>query len=138
MVMGCYGIGITRIMAAAIEQNHDQWGIQWPVPLAPYEVAVLPLNGDDEAVVSVARSIYEELCERGIQVVLDDRAMRPGGKFKDADLIGFPFQVVVGKRGLAEGQVEIKTRKTNEKLKVAPGDAAEQVLGLVESARTVS
>ncbi|MFT5431013.1 MAG: prolyl-tRNA synthetase, partial [Myxococcota bacterium] len=86
MVMGCYGIGITRIMAAAIEQNHDNFGIKWPVPLAPYEVTVIPVNGDDEAVVAHAKRYYDAMLAAGIQVVLDDREARPGAKFKDADL----------------------------------------------------
>ncbi|MFT7622307.1 MAG: prolyl-tRNA synthetase [Myxococcota bacterium] len=138
MVMGCYGIGITRILAAAIEQNHDEHGIQWPVPLAPWEVSVLSLNNDDEAVVEAAAGIYAELREAGIEVVLDDRIMRPGGKFKDADLIGFPYQVVVGSRGMKDGMVEIKDRKTNEKQLVTVAQAAAQVAETVRAARAGS
>ncbi len=135
MVMGCYGIGITRVMAAAIEQNHDQWGIKWPVPIAPYECAVLGLNNDDDAVTQTAGELYAALKAAGIETVLDDRDMRPGGKFKDADLIGFPFQVVVGSRGLAEGKVEIKTRATNEKELLPVAEVAARVVALVEAAR---
>ena len=136
MVMGCYGIGVTRIMAAAVEQHHDKYGISWPVPLAPWEVSVLPLNGDDEEVVATAQSIYEQLRGLGIEVVLDDRDLRPGAKFNDADLVGFPYQVVVGKRGIKEGKVEIKARSTGEKTSVLPAEAAAHVAALIRDART--
>ena len=136
MVMGCYGIGLTRIMAAAIEQNHDKWGIAWPVPIAPYEVAVLPLNGDDADVVSTAGRLYDELLAAGIQAVLDDRELRPGAKFNDADLMGFPYQLVVGNRGLADGKVEIKERKTNNKQLLDLADAITAVVQQVTAART--
>ena len=108
MVMGCYGIGVTRIVAAAIEQNHDEDGIVWPVPLAPYEVhRARPAagrsggRGDGDA-------LYDELTAAGVEVLYDDRDERPGVKFKDADLIGVPFRIAVGKKGLAEGVVELK------------------------------
>ena len=127
MVMGCYGIGITRVMAAAIEQNHDDDGIKWPLPIAPYEVHVLCLSQDDDEVVSTATGIYNELLERGVEVVLDDRDMRPGVKFKDADLIGFPYQVVVGRRGVAEGVVELKERATGERESVPIAEAGAHV-----------
>ena len=135
MVMGCYGIGITRTMAAAIEQNHDQDGIQWPVPIAPYEVCVLALNRDDEAVLSTADAVYEGLIAAGIEVVLDDRETRPGAKFKDADLIGFPYQIVVGKRGVSEGVVEVKTRKSGERTNYPIDEAAAAVADLVRAQR---
>ncbi len=136
MVMGCYGIGVSRIMAAAIEQNHDKWGMQWPVPLAPYEALVLPLNNDDEAVVETGKRLYRELQDAGIEVVLDDRDIRPGGKFKDGDLVGFPYQLVIGSRGLqGGGMVEIKDRKTNEKLSVPVAEAVEKLVGLVIAGR---
>jgi prolyl-tRNA synthetase len=112
--MGCYGIGVTRIVAAAIEQSHDKDGIVWPVPLAPYEVAVLDLQQDDPAVVSTATRIYDELTAAGIEVLYDDRNERAGVKFKDADLIGLPFRIAVGKKGLAEGVVEVKRRNGTE------------------------
>ena len=124
MVMGCYGIGVTRIMAAAIEQNHDASGIQWPTPLAPYEAAVLVLNRDDAAVVSAGEALYSALQAAGVEVLLDDRELRPGAKFKDADLIGFPYQAVVGKKGLAEGVIELKDRRTGERWSVPVDDAA--------------
>jgi prolyl-tRNA synthetase len=127
MVMGCYGIGITRVMAAAIEQNHDDDGIKWPLPIAPFEAHVLCLSQDDEEVVGAATGIYNDLLERGIEVVLDDRDIRPGVKFKDADLMGFPYQVVVGRRGIAEGVVEIKERATGERESVPIAEAAAKI-----------
>lgn len=135
MVMGCYGIGVTRIMAAAIEQNHDKWGIRWPIPIAPYEVAVLPLNADEDAVVSTAQELYQGLLAAGVEAVLDDRQMRPGGKFNDADLIGFPLQLVIGRRGLQDGNAEVKVRATGEKTLVPVADAVAHVVALVTAGR---
>jgi prolyl-tRNA synthetase len=112
--MGCYGIGVTRIVAAAIEQSHDKDGIVWPVPLSPYEVAVLDLQQDDQNVVATATRIYDELTAAGVEVLYDDRNERAGVKFKDADLIGLPFRIAVGKKGLAEGVVEVKRRNGTE------------------------
>ncbi len=100
--MGCYGIGVTRIVAAAIEQNHDKDGIVWPVPLAPYEVTVLELQQDDDAVIAAAKRIYDELTAAGIEVLYDERDERAGVKFKDADLIGIPFRIAIGRKGVAE------------------------------------
>jgi prolyl-tRNA synthetase len=119
--MGCYGIGITRILAAAIEQNHDANGIIWPLPIAPYEVAVLELQQDDDAVIATSKRLYEELQAAGIDVLYDDRDERAGVKFKDADLIGVPYRIAVGKKGLAEGVVELKLRRGTEvrKIKIA-------------------
>ena len=135
MVMGCYGIGVTRIMAAAIEQNHDGDGIKWPVPLAPYEALVLALNQDEPDVVQTAQRVYEELGARGFETVLDDRDLRPGAKFKDADLIGFPYHVIVGKRGLAEGVVEVKERKTGQKTNVPVAEVVAFVAGRIAAER---
>lgn len=118
MQMGCYGIGISRTMAAAIEQNNDADGIIWPASLAPYQVAVIPVNLKDEESVAVAEKIYQELQESGLEVVIDDRNERPGVKFKDADLIGYPLRVVVGPKTLAEGCMEVKVRKTGEIVKL--------------------
>jgi prolyl-tRNA synthetase len=114
MIMGCYGIGVTRIAAAAIEQNHDADGIMWPVPIAPFEVALLSLQGNDPQVTAVAEKLYAELSQRGIEVLFDDREERPGVKFKDADLVGLPYRVAVGKKGVAEGVVELKSRRSPE------------------------
>jgi prolyl-tRNA synthetase len=116
--MGCYGIGVTRIVAAAIEQNHDKDGIVWPVPLAPYEVTVLELQQDDDKLIATAKKIYEDLQAAGIEVLYDDRDERAGVKFKDADLVGIPFRIALGKKGLAEGVVELKRRHSAEVRKI--------------------
>jgi prolyl-tRNA synthetase len=120
MVMGCYGIGVTRIAAAAIEQNHDADGIVWPVPIAPFEVSLLSLQAGDAQVTAVADRLYGELQQAGIDVLFDDRDERPGVKFKDADLIGLPYRIAVGKKGVAEGVVELKARRSPDvrKLKI--------------------
>ncbi|MBI9096854.1 MAG: proline--tRNA ligase [Spirochaetaceae bacterium] len=117
-VMGCYGIGVGRTMAAAIEQNHDENGIIWPISIAPYEVVVLPLQMNSEEVVAAGESIYAELKELGADVALDDREERAGFKFKDADLIGYPLQVIIGRKSLDKGVVEVKIRKSGEKFEV--------------------
>lgn len=114
MVMGCYGVGVSRTMAAAIEQNNDKDGIIWPVAIAPYEVLVVPVNTKDQASTEKAEEIYELLKKAGVETVIDDRNERPGVKFKDADLIGYPLRVVVGPKTLAEGKIEIKVRRTGE------------------------
>jgi len=114
MVMGCYGIGINRIVAGLAETSHDENGLIWPLAIAPYEVLVIPLNLEDEQVMSVAERLYDELQSAGIDVLMDDRDARPGFKFKDADLIGIPLRVVVGGRGLADGVVEVKWRNEPE------------------------
>lgn len=114
MVMGCYGVGVSRTMAAAIEQNNDKDGMIWPVAIAPYEVLVVPVNTKDEASTQKAEAIYEELKKAGVEAVIDDRNERPGVKFKDADLIGYPLRVVIGPKTLAEGKLEVKVRRTGE------------------------
>lgn len=114
MVMGCYGVGVSRTMAAAIEQNNDKDGMIWPVAIAPYEVLVVLVNTKDEASTQKAEAIYEELKKAGVEAVIDDRNERPGVKFKDADLIGYPLRVVVGPKTLAEGKLEVKVRRTGE------------------------
>ena len=134
--MGCYGIGVTRIVAAAIEQNHDKDGIIWPVPLAPYEVAVLDLQKDDEAVVATATKIYDGLRAAGIEVLYDDREERPGVKFKDADLVGVPYRIAVGKKGLAEGVVELKLRRGTEVRKIKIDEIVPLVVSEVTKERT--
>ena len=134
-VMGCYGIGVTRIMSAAIEQNHDERGICWPVPLAPFEAVVLPLNMKDETVVGAAEAFYVKLVEAGVEALLDDRPARAGVKFNDADLVGFPYQVVFGPRDLAEGLVEVKFRPTGEKLKLSLEEALDFVVSQVRQAK---
>lgn len=114
MVMGCYGVGVSRTMAAAIEQNNDENGIIWPIEIAPYHVLVVPVNTKDEASTAKAEEIYMQLHKSGLETVLDDRNERPGVKFKDADLIGYPVRVVVGPKTLTEGKLEVKIRKTGE------------------------
>jgi prolyl-tRNA synthetase len=115
MEMGCYGIGITRIVGAAIEQNHDDNGIIWPGPLAPFDVVIVPINAHrSEAVREAAESLYDELRDAGLEVLLDDRDTRPGVKFADAELIGVPHRVVIGDRGLAKGEFEYRYRRDTE------------------------
>ncbi|MFH1135873.1 MAG: proline--tRNA ligase [Pseudomonadota bacterium] len=114
IIMGCYGIGTGRTAAAAIEQNHDENGIIWPMPLAPFEVAVLPLQAQDPEVMAAAEKIYNSLLDLGVEALLDDRDERAGIKFKDADLIGLPLRVSVSKKTLAQGQAEFKRRDQRE------------------------
>ena len=114
IVMGCYGVGVSRTMAAAIEQNYDDNGIIWPIEIAPYHVLVVPVNTKDEASAAKAEEIYMQLKKVGLETVIDDRNERPGVKFKDADLIGYPLRVVVGPKTLTEGKLEVTIRKTGE------------------------
>lgn len=117
IVMGCYGIGVTRTVAAAIEQNHDEQGIIWPMAIAPFQVIILPLFSGSSRVQEVANSIYQQLQQAGVEVLLDDRDERAGIKFNDADLMGIPLRITMGKRSLAKGMVEVKERaKEMEKL----------------------
>ncbi|MGH7899074.1 MAG: His/Gly/Thr/Pro-type tRNA ligase C-terminal domain-containing protein, partial [Candidatus Binatia bacterium] len=125
--MGTYGIGITRTVAAAIEQNHDSNGIIWPIPLAPFTVSVVPVNQGDEAIRTTAEGIHRELDARGIETVLDDRDERPGVKFKDADLIGFPLRVTVGPKALARGNVELKERRAERAEEVPLGEVVARI-----------
>jgi prolyl-tRNA synthetase len=134
MIMGCYGLGIGRTVAAAIEQNHDKEGIVWPRPLAPFEVLLAALNPDDPEVGRVAERLYGELRERGVDVFYDDRDERPGVKFKDADLVGFPVRLVVGARSLAEGKVELSLRRDREKQSVGVDEAVGRAIELLERA----
>ncbi|HMO03084.1 MAG TPA: proline--tRNA ligase [Kiritimatiellia bacterium] len=123
MVMGCYGIGVTRTLQSVIEQSHDAQGIIWPVSIAPYQVAVMAINAGHAPSVEVVEKLVEGLSAVGVDVVYDDRDERPGVKFKDADLVGIPVRVCVGERSLAKGEVEIKVRKTGE-VSFAPVDQA--------------
>jgi prolyl-tRNA synthetase len=113
-IMGCYGIGVSRVVAAAIEQRHDENGIIWPAALAPFQAAVMPLNVSEPAVMAAADKIYSDLLAAGVDVLMDDRDQRAGVKFKDADLMGLPWRVVIGDRKLAEGKVELKPRSGGE------------------------
>ena len=115
MPMGCYGIGVSRIVAAAIEQNHDEHGICWPEPIAPFQVALLPMNAKkSHRVREAAENLYAELQAAGVEVLLDDRNIRPGVMFNDMELIGIPHRVVIGERGLANGEIEYRARTENE------------------------
>ncbi|HEX7247092.1 MAG TPA: His/Gly/Thr/Pro-type tRNA ligase C-terminal domain-containing protein, partial [Actinomycetota bacterium] len=133
-IMGSYGIGITRILAALVEQHHDEHGIVWPKHMAPFQVAVILANADDEPVRTEAERIHAELLELGVEAVLDDRDERAGVKFADADLIGYPVQVTVGKRGLANGTVDLKLRATEERSQAPLAGAASAAVDLLETA----
>jgi len=134
-IMGCYGWGVTRSIAALVEQHNDEQGIIWPVSVAPAEVVVIPLAVGDDAVASTAESLAELLVEQGIEVVIDDRDERAGIKFNDADLIGWPYQLIIGKRGLEAGTVELKTRATGEKSIFALAEAVYALAELVREER---
>jgi len=125
-LMGCYGIGISRTLAAVVEQHHDDQGIIWPVSVAPYEVEVIALDAKGEAL-DVAADVAQQLADSGVEVVLDDRKERPGVKFAEADLMGFPYQVIVGKRGIKNGTCELKVRATGEREDVSLAEVAELV-----------
>jgi prolyl-tRNA synthetase len=121
-VMGCYGIGVSRVVAAAIEQNHDENGIIFPIPLAPYHVIILNLGIKDETLSATSELLYRGLQEAGIEVLLDDRDERPGFKFKDADLLGIPYRITVGKGFLQNGTVELKSRRDGRVEELSPGE----------------
>lgn len=131
--MGCYGVGVSRSMAAVIEQRNDENGISWPVAIAPYEAIVLPLAKEGQEAFTKAQEIAESLVTKGVETVFDDRAERPGVKFADADLIGWPVQVIVGNKGLDRGIAEIKVRATGEKREVALESVAEEVQSILSS-----
>jgi len=134
MVMGCYGLGIGRTVAAAIEQNHDADGICWPRPLAPFEILLIALNPSDPEVAVAAEELYAQLQERRADVLFDDRDERPGVKFKDADLIGIPVRIVVGARSLAEGTVELSERRDpRNRLQTPLAEAVAKALELLAS-----
>lgn len=131
IVMGCYGIGVGRTVAAAIEQNHDQNGIIWPQAIAPYQVLLLPLDVQDKNVLTLVENLYTDLKAAGVEVLLDDREERPGAKFKDADLLGIPLRVNIGARDLAKNQVEIKIRRSGEIFKLVPDDVKNKLMELL-------
>ena len=131
-VMGCYGIGVTRTAAAAIEAHYDEHGIKWPIAIAPYHVVIVPVNIKDELQMKVANDMYEKLQAAGVEVVLDDRDERAGVKFKDADLIGFPFRVTVGKT-INDGFVEYKVRETGEQEKYTPDEAFDRLIKIIKN-----
>lgn len=133
MQMGCYGIGVGRTMAAAVEQNNDKDGIIWPAQIAPYHVLIVPVNIKDDAIREKAFSVYEELTKTGLEVLLDDRDERPGVKFKDADLYGFPLRITIGKKTLDKGQIEVRTRKTGETVLLPADDFTGTVRDMLEA-----
>jgi prolyl-tRNA synthetase len=127
-LMGCYGIGVTRVVAAAIEQNHDDKGILWPEPIAPYTVLLVTLNHDrSEAVRAQADRLYAAFGDAGIDVLYDDRDARPGVKFADAELLGIPHVVVIGDRGLAAGKLEYRHRRSGENTEIATDDVVHEI-----------
>jgi prolyl-tRNA synthetase len=128
--MGCYGIGITRIVGAAIEQNHDDNGIIWPESIAPFDVVIVPIGLDRSAKVAEAtESLYEELCSAGVDVLLDDRDARPGVKFADAELIGVPHRIVISERGIANGELEYRHRRDSDSRDLKREEALEILTG---------
>jgi len=133
-IMGCYGIGVSRTVAAAIEQNHDKDGIIFPLPIAPFQVILLNLSPKDEAITTASNELYESLQKAGIEVLLDDRDERPGSKFKDADLIGIPYRVMVGKNFSEKGLVEIRNRATGETMSLPLAEAGPKLVALIMAA----
>ncbi len=134
-LMGCYGIGVSRMLAAVVEQHNDENGICWPVSVAPFEVEVISLVAGDDVVAPAAQGVAEELAAAGLEVLLDDRKERPGVKFADADLVGIPYQVIVGKRGVANGMAEVKVREGGERLDVPMGELVSWLAERVVPAR---
>ncbi len=132
IIMGCYGIGVTRIVAAYLEQNHDDSGIIWAKQISPFKALIMPLNVDNQNILKEAENIYSQLNARNIEVLFDDRDIRAGMKFKDADLIGIPIQIIIGEKNLAQDIIEIKLRKTGQRIKIKPGDVAQEVCRLID------
>jgi len=133
-IMGCYGIGISRTVAAIIEQHYDADGIVWPVAVAPYQVLILAINPDDPEVGSLSEELYDELTEKGVEVLYDNRSASAGVKFKDSDLIGIPFRVTIGKKTVKTGELEIKRRDSDEVLMMPPAMAAPWVVKSISNA----
>lgn len=131
MVMGCYGVGVSRTMAAAIEQHHDEDGIIWPASIAPYHAVIVPINIKDEAQMALCEQLYADLTAAGVEAVLDDRDERSGVKFKDADLIGFPLRITIGPKAIKENSAEVKNRRTKETTLFPLGDHVEQICRLL-------
>ncbi len=132
IIMGCYGIGVTRTMAASVEQNHDQQGIIWPASIAPFQVVVIPVSTKDEAQVKMAEEIYNKLLQAGVEALIDDRPERAGVKFKDADLVGYPLRITVGSKGVKSGQAEVTERQTGETVMVPQQDIIYKVCDMLE------
>jgi prolyl-tRNA synthetase len=135
--MGSYGVGVSRLAGAIIEASHDEAGIVWPVSVAPFEVALINLKAGDKATDEAATAIYQKLRQAGIEVLLDDTDERAGAKFATMDLIGLPFQLIVGPRGLKQGEVEVKDRKTGERVSLSPEAAVNRLIASIESQRSL-
>ena len=133
MIMGSYGIGVSRLIAAIIELNCDEAGIIWPAQVAPFDVEILPVQASDSATMELANFYYRELTQAGVDALLDDRDESAGRKFNDADLIGIPYRVIIGKKNLAEGRVEIKDRRTGQITAVAKNNLKESLLGVLKN-----
>jgi prolyl-tRNA synthetase len=133
--MGCYGIGINRIVASAIEISHDNDGIIWPISIAPFEVIIVPAGNTDE-ILAAAEKLYNELKAFGVEVLLDDRDARGGVKFKDADLIGIPIRITIGAKSIAENSAEIKLRRDNGITKVPLEKTKEKIIKLIEELKS--
>jgi prolyl-tRNA synthetase len=131
IIMGCYGIGIGRTVAACIEQNYDKNGIVWPMPLAPYQVIITPVNVNEEDIMKAAENLYNSMLAEGIEVIFDDRDERAGVKFKDADLIGIPLRIIIGQKNLIQGNVELKIRKTGENTLYSLQEIVQQVKQII-------
>jgi prolyl-tRNA synthetase len=133
MIMGCYGLGIGRTVAAAVEQNHDEHGIIFPRAIAPFQVLIVPVNNKDTHVMETAEDLYRNLLEKGVEVLLDDRDERPGVKFKDADIIGIPLRLTVGEKNLKKGKMEIKVRRTGEVFLVDLRETPERIMAMISA-----
>ena len=131
MIMGCYGIGVGRTAAAAIEQNHDEKGIVWPLPLSPFQVVILPVNFSVDNVRLAAETTYKKLWELGVETLLDDRSDRLGVKFKDAELLGIPLQIIIGPKNLDEGKLEVKLRKTGKSQLISFPESITSILDIL-------
>jgi prolyl-tRNA synthetase len=134
IIMGCYGLGVTRSLQSIAEIHNDDNGIIWPITVAPFEVVVVPVNSEDEAHTTAANQLYDALRDKGVDVLLDDRNERAGSKFKDADLLGIPLKAVCG-RGLAGGVIELKWRHEEESIEVAVGEAADRIAQMIVEER---
>lgn len=135
LIMGCYGIGVNRIVAAAVEAGHDDNGISWPLPLAPYQILLVPLQTQNPAVMEATETLVKQFEAAGVDVLVDDREQRPGVKFKDADLIGIPLRVLIGERGLKEGTIEVKWRTDAAAHHVSAATAGDAILAELEATR---
>jgi prolyl-tRNA synthetase len=133
--MGSYGIGVERGMAAVVESSHDEKGIVWPVSIAPYEAVITVLRADDAATLATAERLYGDFLSAGIEVLLDDREERPGVKFADAELIGIPYRITIGPRGVAEGKVELTTRRGLDTEEVSIDSVVTDLTGLIVGRR---